>query len=220
MNSSSLEHNASKRNSVPTSNPAFKLRVGMRNFKTALAATLTALLYLIVNKNPTFACIGAIFGMGSDMVNSRLNGGNRLFGTIIGGVIGMALFKIYIIFYPDGGMHPPILLFLFVGVILLVMVSLLFRWPGAIQPGGVLVCIILYNTPVDEFVSYSINRMIDTAVGVGVALLVNYLLPRERTDRWLYALKIKKELPHSENVEFRADNDFVDFRGDDFEKEE
>lgn len=196
--------------------PSFRLHVGMRNIKTALAATLTALIYLFLDRNPTFACIGAIFGMGSDMVNSRLNGGNRLFGTIIGGFVGMALFRIYIIFYPEGGTHPLILLFLFVGVILLVMISLLFKWPGAIQPGGVLVCIILYNTPVDTFVSYSLNRMLDTAIGVGIALLVNYLLPRHRTDKWLYAIGIKKELPEADAVEFRADNDFVDFRSDDY----
>ncbi len=203
--------NSKSTTKTTTASSSFKLHVGMRNIKTALAATLTALLYLFLDRNPTFACIGAIFGMGSDMVNSRLNGGNRLFGTIIGGFIGMALFRIYIIFYPEGGTHPLILLFLFIGVILLVMISLLFKWPGAIQPGGVLVCIILYNTPVDTFVSYSLNRMVDTAIGVGIALLVNYLLPRERTDKWLYALKLKKQLPDTAAVEFRADNDFVDF---------
>ena len=206
--------NNKKHQTKAVPNSSFRLHVGMRNIKTALAATLTALLYLYFDRNPTFACIGAIFGMGSDMVNSKLNGGNRLFGTIIGGFIGMILFRIYIIFYPDGKTHPLILLFLFIGVILLVIFSLMFKWPGAIQPGGVLVCIILYNTPVDTFISYSLNRMLDTAIGVGVALLVNYLLPRERTDRWLYALKIKKELPETYSVDSFTDNDFVDFSED------
>ena len=56
-----------------------KFHIGMRNIKTATAATLCALLYLLVDRNPTFACIGAIFGTGSDVANSWLNGGNRLF---------------------------------------------------------------------------------------------------------------------------------------------
>ena len=86
------------------------LHVGQRNIKTALAATLCALLYFLVGRNPTFACIGAIFGVGSDMDNSRLNGGNRFFGTIIGGLLGMLLFRLYIIFYPDGSKHLHILL--------------------------------------------------------------------------------------------------------------
>jgi len=158
----------------------FHFHIGMRNIKTALAATLCALLYFPFHRNPTFACIGAVFGTGSDMGNSWLNGGNRLFGTIIGGVLGMILFRIYIIFYPDGKMHLLMLLFIFIGVILVILTSLYCKWPGAIQPGGVVLCIILFNTPVDTYISYSLNRMLDTGIGVAIALLVNLLLPRER----------------------------------------
>lgn len=154
--------------------------VGMRNLKTAFAATLCALLYLPFGRNPTFACIGAIFGMGSDMGNSWLNGGNRLFGTIIGGVLGMILFRGYICFYPDGSTHPALLLFLFVGVVLLILASQFFKWPGAVQPGGVVLCIILFNTPVATYISYSLNRMLDTGIGVIISLLINLIFPRER----------------------------------------
>ena len=89
--------------------------IGQRNIKTALAATLCALIYFLADRNPTFACIGAIFGMGSDMDNSRLNGGNRFFGTLFGGLLGMGLFRLYILFYPDGSKHFLLLLFLFIG---------------------------------------------------------------------------------------------------------
>lgn len=170
-----------------------KFHIGMRNIKTALAATICALLYFPIDRNPTFACIGAIFGVGNDMDNSRLNGGNRLIGTVIGGFLGMILFRLYIIFYPDGGTHLLILLFLFVGVILLVLASLNFNWPGAIQPGGVVLCIILFNTPVDTYISYSLNRMLDTGIGVAVALLINLIFPRERVTSVLYKLKLRKE---------------------------
>ena len=176
----------------------FQLHIGLRNIKTALAATLCALLYFLVDRNPTFACIGTIFGMGSDMSNSRLNGGNRFFGTIIGGLLGMGLFRIYIIFYPDGAMKLPLLLFLFVGVILLILVSVLFRWPGAVQPGGVVLCIILFNTPVATYISYSLARMLDTGIGVAIALLVNWLLPRERLVQWLRLHQKENETSVSE----------------------
>ena len=169
-----------------------RIHIGMRNIKTALAATLCALLYFLVDQNPTFACIGAIFGMGSDMGNSKLNGGNRFFGTIIGGFVGMALFRFYILFVPDGSYTWLLLVMLFVGVIMLILASQLFHWVGAIQPGGVVLCIILFNTPVDTYISYSVNRMIDTGIGVAIALLVNWLLPRERTDRWLELLRAKR----------------------------
>ncbi|MEE1315036.1 MAG: aromatic acid exporter family protein [Faecalimonas sp.] len=169
-----------------------RLHIGMRNVKTAIAATLCALLYFIVDRNPTFACIGAIFGTGSDMADSKLNGGNRLFGTIIGGVIGMLLYPVYLLFYPEGGWHYILLLFLFIGVIVLVLTSLSFGWPGAIQPGGVVLCIIFFNTPADTYISYSLNRIFDTAFGVAIAIAINLLFPRERVVRWLDKIGIHK----------------------------
>lgn len=162
--------------------------IGQRNIKTALAATLCALLYFLVDRNPTFACIGAIFGMGNDMDNSRLNGGNRFFGTLFGGLLGMSLFRLYILFYPDGSKHFLMLLFLFIGVIILILISLQFRWPGAVQPGGVVLCIILFNTPVDTYISYSLARILDTGIGVIIAILVNWLLPREKVVHFLEKL--------------------------------
>ena len=76
--------------------------IGMRNIKTALAASICAIIYLALGKSPAFACIGAIFGMGSDMADSRKNGGNRLFGTLIGGLLGMLLFRLYLFIRPEG----------------------------------------------------------------------------------------------------------------------
>ena len=166
--------------------------IGMRNFKTALAATLCALLYFPLHRNPTFACIGAIFGIGTDMGHSWVSGGNRFFGTIIGGFIGMGLFHLYVNVYPDGQTRPLMFLLLFLGVMVLVLACLISKWPGGIQPGGVVLCIILFNTPVDTYISYSLNRMFDTGVGFAMALLVNLLLPRERLVRWLEAVHMRK----------------------------
>ena len=175
---------------MQNSQDKFRLHIGMRNVKTAISATLCALIYFLIDRNPTFACIGAIFGMGSDVNNSKLHGGNRLFGTVFGGIIGMFLFRIYIIFYPDGGKHYAMLIFLFIGTLLLVLMSLFFRWPGAIQPGGVVLCIILFNTPVATYVSYSLNRIFDTAFGVILSIVINHLFPRERVVRFLNKLGV------------------------------
>ena len=163
----------------------FRFHIGMRNVKTAIAATLCALLYAFFERNPTFACIGAIFGMGSDFNDSKRSGGNRLFGTIVGGLIGMGLFYIYIQFYPEPTSRFRFMLFelLFVGILIMVVVCQLLVIPGAIQPAGVVLCIILFNTPVDAYISYPLNRILDTAIGVIVGILVNLLISRERVDK-------------------------------------
>lgn len=157
--------------------------LGLRSLKTALAATVTAFLYAFTTRNPTFACIGAVFGLGSDMENSWLNGGNRLIGTIVGGFLGMGLFWVEHQLFPQGNYFFRLPL-LFLGVVILVTLVVKFKWPGAVQPGGVVLCIILFNTPPDH-ITYALDRMFDTGVGVVVALCINLLLPRRRLERWL-----------------------------------
>lgn len=172
----------------------FKFHIGMRNIKTAVAATLCALVYYFIGRDPTFACIGAVFGMGSDMGDSWLNGGNRLFGTIIGGVIGMLFYRIYMFVYPDGDpQHLLMLVFLFVGIVILILASQFFKWPGAIQPGGVILCIILFTKSGENYIPYSLNRMLDTGVGVLVALLINLVFTRERIERFSRIFSTRKK---------------------------
>lgn len=159
--------------------------LGLRSIKTALATMLTALLYAhFPNSNPTFACIGAIFGMGVDMQDSKRSGGNRFFGTIIGGFIGLGLFKLEHLFFPNGNYWLKVIM-VFLGTIILIALCVRFRWPGGVQPGGVVLCIILFNTP-PNYINYAIDRMIDTGIGVIISLLVNYEFSRNRVETWLH----------------------------------
>lgn len=173
--------------------------VGMRNVKTALAAAFCAFVYYFLDRSPAFACIGAIFGMGSDMEDSRQNGGNRLFGTLIGGVLGMLLFRVYLFIRPAGGPSLWLVPLTFIGTVILIVLCQMF-WVGGVQPGGVVLCILLFNTPVDTYVSYAVNRIVDTAVGVLVAWAVSYVFPRgwmtlwrERFAAWREQAKLARE---------------------------
>lgn len=169
--------------------------LGLRGLKTALTAMLTALLYAFIpDHDPTFACIGVIFGMGADMEESRRSGGNRFFGTVIGGTIGLGLYWVEHILFSEGNywLRLPLV---FVGIIALIAMCVLCHWPGGVQPGGVVLCIILFNTPAHQ-IDYAFWRIVDTGVGVLLALLVNYLLPRSRVERWLPWLF--REQVHSE----------------------
>ena len=164
-------------------------RIGRRNLKTSLAAAICAFIYAFFpTRSPAFACIGAIFGMGSDLQNSKLNGGNRFFGTIIGGLLGIVLFRFYLIFYPEGGHKWLLIPLTFIGTMILIVLCQMF-WVGGVQPGGVVLCIVLFNTPVDTYVSYALNRMFDTGVGVLVAFIVNGIF-----SGWFKLDRIKKNL--------------------------
>lgn len=167
------------------SHPHFHIHVGLRTVKTALAVALCAFVYHFFDRSPAFACIGAIFGLGYDMADSKLNGGNRLFGTIIGGVIGILMYRINLIFYPNGEHSLLLVPLAAIGTVLLILLCQRF-WVGGVQPGGVVLCILLFNTPVETYISYALNRIFDTGVGVIAALLINHFFPRERLEKWLH----------------------------------
>ncbi len=170
-------------------------RIGRRNLKTSLAAAICAFIYAFFpTRSPAFACIGAIFGMGSDLQNSKLNGGNRFFGTIIGGLLGIVLFRFYLIFYPEGGHRWLLVPLTFVGTMILIVLCQMF-WVGGVQPGGVVLCIVLFNTPVDTYVSYALNRMFDTGVGVLVAFIVNGMFSGWFKLKWFDRMRQKKKDP-------------------------
>ena len=148
----------------------FRLHVGWRTIITAVTAILVAVVYCLLERNPAFACIGVSFGLGTDMPDSIKNGGHRLFGTLIGGLLA---------------------------IVVLILLCQYF-WPGGVQPGGVVLCIVLFSTPVETYVAYALNRIFDTAVGVIVALLVNYFLPRERVVAcWEKVKGLFRPLEHS-----------------------
>ena len=49
-------------------------------------------------------------------------------------------------------------------------------------------CILLFNTPVDNYISYALNRIFDTGIGVVAALLVNSMFPGGFTFEWMERL--------------------------------
>ena len=163
-------------------------KIGMRNVKTALAAALCALVYYFLDRGPAFACIGAIFGMGGSYDESRQFGGNRFFGTMVGGLLGMGLFAIYMELFPDGSNRWFLIPLTFIGVILLILLCQ-HVWVGGVQPGGVVLCILLFNTPVATYISYALNRFLDTTIGVLVAWAVSYIFPRGWMEMWKERIK-------------------------------
>ena len=195
--------------SIP--NPNFKLHVGWRTIKTAVSAMLVAIVYCLIGRNPAFACIGVIFGMGVDMQDSIKNGGNRLFGTLIGGLLSIVVFWIYLLFYPQGGHSVFLAVLLGFATVVLILLCQYF-WPGGVQPGGVVLCIVLFSTPIESYVSYALNRILDTAIGVIVALLVNYFLPRARVVAFLWRAAGSPKVENGKNpfTDVKADAYYYD----------
>ena len=197
-------------------------RLGLRNIKTGISATLCAVLYSLIDRNPTFACIGAVFGMDNSMENSFRTGGNRLIGTIIGGFIGMFFFYIYNEHLKIGSAFTiPLALCLLTGIMLMIYLCQIFHAVGAIHAGSVVFFIVMLNTPEAQYISYALNRMVDTAFGVIMSIGINALLPREwlekhmsqkaldrqigelKEERQIYEEKVERLLEELETIEHR-----------------
>ena len=139
--------------------------------KTAIAATLVRVLYLFVltDRNPCFACIGAVFGMGEEIIDGRITGGNRFYGTLLGGLTVLAVYPIYY------GVHTvwAEVLVLPLGLLIILLGGHLVRRTGIIQPASVVYYVVIFTVAAEKFTSYTVARMIDTGIGVAISIGLN-----------------------------------------------
>ena len=84
---------------------------------------------------------------------------------------------------PDGAYTLWLVPLTFIGTVILIVLCQMV-WVGGVQPGGVVLCILLFNTPVESYVSYALYRILDTTIGVLVAWAVSYVFPRGWMQLW------------------------------------
>lgn len=154
-------------------------KVGLRNIKTALAVSLCMIICNLLGRESSFfACIAAVFCMKDTVPSSVSMGKNRIIGTIIGGLMGIIVIYISDLF-PILYRLTPIVSFF--GIVTVIYICTLIKRPGSV----IISCIVFigimlnYATQIDSY-SYAINRSIDTAIGIIIAILINkYLNPPE-----------------------------------------
>ena len=148
-------------------------RVGGRTIKTIISATLIAIVYGLIDRNPCFACIGAVFGMGNVFAGGLQSGGNRFLGTLIGGLFAIPFY--WLMYF--SGFPIPQWVWYMIGLFFVLYFSQVFGASGAIQPGTVVFFVVLATVSTDRYISYTIARIIDTGIGVLLSLLINWIFP-------------------------------------------
>ena len=160
-----------------------KPTLGMRTVKTMLATGVCALIYYFIGRNPAFACIGVVFGMGRDMADAFRSGFNRMIGTLIGGILGTALRWTHLQLVPDDHFSLWLVFLTFVGVTLLIILCQIFR-AGGVHPGSIMLMVVMYNTHFEAYYIYAFNCMVDTVIGVTFAFAVTWLFPKDWLKIW------------------------------------
>lgn len=141
--------------------------IGLRNIKTA-AAVLICLVILRIFKDysPFYACIAAVITMQNSMDNTIKVGFNRMIGTLIGATIGCFLTSIFA--------HNIIVTSL--GIIIVIFLTNLFKRSGSSSIACIVYLAIMVNIKDTAPLQYTIFRVLETFLGIIVAVCVNLLI--------------------------------------------
>lgn len=154
-------------------------KVGLRNLKTGLAVFLCMTSFQIFDRGSAFfACIAAVVCMKDTIEGSYTIGRNRLLGTFIGGIIGISLVSL-IEYTPITDGFKPLITSL--GIILSIYIFTLWQRPAAVIISCIVILGIMCGYSSDESITYAVKRMLDTSIGVIIAILINkYITPPKK----------------------------------------
>ncbi|MBV4415335.1 FUSC family protein [Clostridium tyrobutyricum] len=141
--------------------------IGMRNIKTAISVMICMSLSYVFNREYIFyAVIASIIAMQSSVADSFKTGKNRMLGTVMGAVFGMIFAFI----------SPGNIIFCGIGVIFIIYICDYLGWKKSVVISCIVFLGIMINLNGRSPVIYSMNRIIDTFIGIGVAVIINYFI--------------------------------------------
>ena len=150
-------------------------RLTERMWRTALVVLVTSIIYKypLDGRNPCFALIGAVYGVGSQFEEGFHNGFNRVFGTFVGGLLVIPFHGLYT--SQPFGIHDWI--WLVAGLCLVLWCNFALGADSAIQPGIVIYFVVMFTVGKERVFLYTIARILDTGFGVLLTLLLYVLHP-------------------------------------------
>jgi len=157
---------------------------GLRNLKTALAATVCIIAYLLLGRAEglPLACIAVVICVQDSVDKSWKMGWDRGLGTLLGGIFASVAGILY-------QMERTLLVAVaiaFVGIVLYIFICSLLKIEGAIVIGLATYVIIVFGVQGAEMnpIFLAANRTLDTLVGILIGCAVNILLFRPRPERF------------------------------------
>ncbi|MPW24474.1 hypothetical protein GC105_01530 [Alkalibaculum sp. M08DMB] len=142
-------------------------KIGMRNIKTALSVFICIAIYQIFDfRYPLFAVIAAIVSMESSVMHSFKIGLNRLMGTALGAVFGLAFALV----------RPNDVFLATIGIVVVIYICNILNWNKSITIATIVFISILFDLGESQVLFYSVERIFDTFVGISISLVVNFLI--------------------------------------------
>lgn len=147
-------------------------KIGARTLKTAFSVFCCITLLHTLNRDGyLFACIAAIICMQPTVEDSFKMGTNRVIGTLFGAFIGFLFSMVSLLFINHNIIITAAITS--IGIIALIYTLNLMKLTPCIVIACVTYLVILLNVGIDGWFVYSINRTVDTLIGVIVGILIN-----------------------------------------------
>lgn len=169
--------------------------IGMRIIKSAIGVLLGFIIYFLRGKQgtPFYTAASVVWCMQPYSSNAKANAAQRTVGTIIGAIYGLIMILVELYFIPfDNDILRYIIISLL--IIPIIYTTVIFNKKSTSYFSCVVFLSIVVNHLNDKNpYLFVFNRMMDTMIGIVVALVVNtFELPRKRRDDVLFVAELDK----------------------------
>lgn len=149
-------------------NKSFRFRIGLRTIKTAVAVILSMIIvdsYGATTSKLIFAMLGAMAAVQPTFKESLESGMTQIIGTLFGALMGVVLLALKV---------PPLVA---TGIGIIMVIALYNAFGIHYAPGiPCLIVVTLCTTPDIQPFTYAVGRIWDSAIGLGVGMLINTLI--------------------------------------------
>lgn len=115
---------------------------------------------------PFYAAIASVISMQMSVEGSLKAGKNRMLGTFMGALVGFICASIM----------PGNIFLIGIGIVCVIYLCNLFNWEQSSSIACIVFCVIMINLKGSSPLYYSINRLLDTFLGIMVSVTVNYFI--------------------------------------------
>ncbi|ALS03299.1 hypothetical protein ATZ33_07510 [Enterococcus silesiacus] len=147
----------------------------MRTFKTGLSVFFCILVSMLLKRETyVVAAITTVFTLREDMENTVRYGKHRIIGNVMGALMSVVVIAVFNLLG-----RTELVQLIFIPVIITLMIALLASLgyhEGTVGACATLLTIV-FMIPADRSYGYAFARVVDSFIGMGIALLVNYFIP-------------------------------------------
>ena len=151
-------------------------RPGLRTIKTVIAVFITLLIgNALGRRNIFYGLIASVICLQKSGKETFKKGLSRMMGTFIGGGFGWLALELFMRI--DGNYRDFSVIFLVpVGLLIVIWFMNVFNVKSSIVVGCIVFigCTAGFHETIDATHTYVINRVIDTLIGIGSAIIVNF----------------------------------------------